>query len=105
MRTQRRRALTAGLLGGGAAGLLLFGPQLVNAAEPLADVITQAPPTTEPTDDAAATDDAATDDTTVATDRDRDEVAAEQGTEPARGASAGGPPAARRRWHAHPGAG
>ena len=81
MRPQRRRALTAGLLGGGAAGLLLFGPQLVNAAEPLADVITQAPPTTEPTDDAAATDDAATDDTTVATDpATDDEVTAEQGT-------------------------
>jgi hypothetical protein len=46
--------MTAGLLSGGAAGLLLLGPSLADAASPLADAFGQTtPPTTEPTADSA----------------------------------------------------
>ena len=46
--------MTAGLLSGGAAGLLLLGPSLADAASPLADAFGQTtPPTTEPTTDSA----------------------------------------------------
>jgi hypothetical protein len=55
--------MTAGLLSGGAAGLLLLAPSLADAASPLADAFGQTtPPTTEPAadsaDDATATDSA-----------------------------------------------
>jgi hypothetical protein len=51
--------LTAGLLSGGAAGLLILAPQLAGAAEPLAGSLTQAPPTTEPTEPTEPATDAA----------------------------------------------
>ena len=54
--------MTAGLLSGGAAGLLLLAPSLADAASPLADAFGQTtPPTTEPAADSA--DDAGTTDT------------------------------------------
>jgi hypothetical protein len=54
--------MTAGLLSGGAAGLLLIAPTLADAASPLADVFGQTtPPTTEPAADSA--DDSAASDT------------------------------------------
>lgn len=47
---KRPRLVTAGLLGGGAAGLLLLAPTLADAASPLAEALGQTtPPTTEPT--------------------------------------------------------
>ena len=62
--------MTAGLLSGGAAGLLLLAPSLADAASPLADAFGQTtPPTTEPAADSA--DDAATD---TATDTAQDDV-------------------------------
>ena len=55
MRPQRRHVIggvTATLISGGAAGLLLLAPSLANAADPVAEALTQqAPPTTEPADD------------------------------------------------------
>ena len=74
MRPQRRHViggLTATVLGGGAAGLLLLAPSLSNAAGPVADVVAQAPPTTEPdssetetTEPATAADSTPAEDTT-----------------------------------------
>jgi hypothetical protein len=62
--SKRQRMMTAGLLSGGAAGLLLLAPSLADAASPLADAFGQTtPPTTEPAADGA--DDAATSDTTT----------------------------------------
>jgi hypothetical protein len=63
--SKRQRMMTAGLLSGGAAGLLLLAPSLADAASPLADAFGQTtPPTTEPaadsSDDATATDSAET---------------------------------------------
>src|SRR6266508_1355198 len=62
MRPQRRQiagGVTAVLLSGGAAGLLLLAPSLANAAEPVAEALAQqAPPTTDP---------GSTEDTTAAT--------------------------------------
>jgi hypothetical protein len=64
--SKRQRMMTAGLLSGGAAGLLLLAPSLADAASPLADAFGQTtPPTTEPAADSAddpAASDAATDD-------------------------------------------
>ena len=78
-RTGRQRVITAGLLSGGAAGLLLLAPSLADAASPLADAFGQtAPPTTEPAADSA--DDAAADTATdPATDAESEVVIAEPG--------------------------
>ncbi|HEX4981880.1 MAG TPA: hypothetical protein VFV63_09285 [Ilumatobacteraceae bacterium] len=64
--------LTAGLLGGGAIGLMLGVPDLTSAAGSSPSVVVEQDDT--PTDDTTATDDTITDDTTVTDDTTTDET-------------------------------
>jgi hypothetical protein len=57
--------LTAGLLGGGAVGLVLGVPGLTSASDPVPAVVEQTDDTTDTTTDDTTTDDTTTDDTTT----------------------------------------